>query len=163
MPAPLLELLQRAQESGDFTSFIEAIPYWRFMGLSARLENGNLQGVLSYSDKLIGNPVLPALHGGTISALLETTAVLELFNQAETVVIPKTINLTVAYLRSGRPVDTYASARITKQGRRVVAVQVEAWQDDRERPIASASANFLITPVPSTSAQQGEISAPKPR
>ncbi len=163
MSTPLLELVEQAQTSGDFSSFIEAVPYWRFMGLSARLKDGELQGVLSYSDKLIGNPVLPALHGGTIGALLETTAVLELFNQAETVVIPKTINLTVAYLRSGRPVDTYAAARITKQGRRVIAVQVEAWQDDRQRPIASASANFLITPAQSASEQQGEISAPKPR
>lgn len=163
MSAPLLELLQQAQKSGDFSSFIEAIPYWRFMGLSARLENGELHGVLSYSDKLIGNPALPALHGGTIGALLETTAVLELFNQAETIVIPKTINLTVAYLRSGKPVDTFAKARITKQGRRVVAVLVEAWQDDRDRPIASASANFLITPAQPTSAPQGEISAHEPR
>ena len=91
MSTPLLELVEQAQKTGDFSSFIEAVPYWRFMGLSARLKDGELQGVLTYSDKLIGNPALPALHGGTIGALLETTAVLELFNQAETVVIPKTI------------------------------------------------------------------------
>jgi uncharacterized protein (TIGR00369 family) len=147
MAVPLLDLVQQARQSGDFSAFIAAIPYWRFMGLSARVEDGLLTGVLHYSDPLIGNPILPALHGGTIGALLETTAVLELFHQAETVVIPKTINLTVAYLRSGKPVDTFAKARITKQGRRIVSVQIEAWQDDRARPIASASANFLVTPA----------------
>lgn len=146
-PTPLLDVVQRARQNGDFSEFIAAIPYWRFMGLSARVEDGQLTGVLHYSDPLIGNPVLPALHGGTIGALLETTAVLELFYRAETVVIPKTINLTVAYLRSGKPVDTLAKARITKQGRRIVSVQIEAWQDDRARPIASASANFLVTPA----------------
>ncbi len=146
-PTPLLDVVQQARQDGDFSKFIAAIPYWRFMGLSARVEDGQLTGVLHYSDPLIGNPVLPALHGGTIGALLETTAVLELFYRAETVVIPKTINLTVAYLRSGKPVDTLAKARITKQGRRIVSVQIEAWQDDRARPIASASANFLVTPA----------------
>ena len=147
MTVELLTLVQAARQSGDFSPLIQAIPYWRFMGLSARVEDGELLGVLRYSDALIGNPTLPALHGGTIGALLETTAVLELFFQAETVVIPKTINVTVAYLRSGKPVDTFAKARITKQGRRIVAVQTEAWQDDRARPIASASANFLVTPA----------------
>lgn len=146
-PVPLLEVVQQARQNGDFSEFIAAIPYWRFMGLSARVDDEQLTGVLHYSDPLIGNPVLPALHGGTIGALLETTAVLELFYRAETVVIPKTINLTVAYLRSGKPVDTFAKARITKQGRRIVSVQIEAWQDDRARPIASASANFLVTPA----------------
>lgn len=147
MSQELIELVQRARESGEFAELMDAIPYWRFMGLSARLEQGRLFGVLTFSDRLIGNPVLPALHGGTIGALLETTAVLELFYQAQTVVVPKTINLTVAYLRSGKPVDTFASARITKQGRRIASVQVEAWQEDRARPIASASANFLVTPA----------------
>ena len=60
--------------------------------------------------------------------------------------VPKIITITVDYLRSGRPVDTLARAVLTKQGRRVVNVAVEAWQDDRSRPIASANAHFLVSP-----------------
>ena len=52
--------------------------------------------------------------------------------------------LTVEYLRSGRPVDTFARGVPTRQGRRVANVRVEAWQDDRSRPIAVASAHFLV-------------------
>jgi acyl-coenzyme A thioesterase PaaI-like protein len=60
------------------------------------------------------------------------------------VVLPKTINITIDYLRSGRTVDTFARGVITRHGRRVANVRVEAWQDDPERPIAIAYAHFLI-------------------
>jgi acyl-coenzyme A thioesterase PaaI-like protein len=52
----------------------------------------------------------------------------------------------VDYLRTGRAVDTYAKGTITKHGRRVANVRVDAWQDDRDRPIASAHAHFLLSP-----------------
>jgi uncharacterized protein (TIGR00369 family) len=107
---------------------------------------GELLGRLRYSQKLVGNPMLPALHGGAIGALMESTAIFELLLSAQTTVLPKTINITVEYLRSGRPVDTYAHAIVTKQGRRVANVRVHAWQAERERPIAFAHAHFLILP-----------------
>ena len=143
----LVGLINQAKANGDYRGLIAAIPYARWLGIGADVIDGELVGKLTFADQLIGNPVIPALHGGTIGALLESTAIFRLFWEAETVVIPKTINLTVAYLRSGRAVDTYAQATITKHGRRVVSVRVEAWQEDRARPIASATVNLLITPL----------------
>ncbi len=142
----LVELVRRATASGDFRELIEVIPSARWLGISAEVKDGELLGKLAFSDMLIGNPVIPALHGGTIGALLESTAIFRLFWEAETVVIPKTVNFTVAYLRSGRPVDTWAQAFMTKHGRRVASVRVEAWQEDRARPIASGTVNLLIVP-----------------
>ena len=91
--------------------------------------------------------MLPALHGGTLGALLESTAIFHLLWEAETLFLPKTITLTIDYLRSGRPVDTFARGVITKQGRRVVNVRAEAWQDDPARPIAIGNGHFLIVPA----------------
>ena len=142
----LVELVKRAKASGDYQILIDAIPYARWLGISAEVKDGELLGKLRFSDPLIGNPGIPALHGGTIGALLESTAIFRLFWEAEAVVIPKTINLTVAYLRSGRPLDTWAQAYMTKHGRRVASVRVEAWQEDRARPIASGTVNLLIVP-----------------
>ena len=65
---------------------------------------------MRYADHLIGNPALPALHGGTLGALLESAAIFELLWRAETIVLPKTITLTVDYLRSGAP-GRHARAR----------------------------------------------------
>ena len=58
--------------------------------------------------------------------------------------LPKTIDFTVDYLRSGLPRDAYARARVTRSGRRYASVQAEAWQDNRDRPFAQAAAHFLM-------------------
>jgi acyl-coenzyme A thioesterase PaaI-like protein len=63
---------------------------------------------------------------------------------AESEHLPKPVTLTVAYLRSAGPRDTYARATITKQGRRVVSVRVDAWQEDPEKPVATAQGQFLV-------------------
>jgi acyl-coenzyme A thioesterase PaaI-like protein len=143
----LPDVVSRARQSGDFRFLTEAVPYTRFLGISADASTGELIGKLEFSEMLIGNPTVPALHGGTIAALLESTAIFGLLLEAETMSIPKIINITVAYLRSGRPVNTFARSVITKHGRRVAAVHAEAWQDDRSQPIATALAHFLIEPV----------------
>src|SRR5207253_2589126 len=99
---------------------------------------------LTYGDHLVGNPTIPALHGGTLGALLEMTAVCKLLYESQAAVYPRIVTITVQYLRSARPVDTFARSIITKQGRRVVNVRSEAWQDDPARPIATADAHFLV-------------------
>ncbi len=144
---PLVELMREARQSGDVSALVEMIPYLQFLGVSALTASGELVGKMAYSDPLIGNANLPALHGGAIGALLESTAVLQTLWESETIALPKIVTITIDFLRSGRPVDTFAAGHITKEGRRVVNVGVEAWQEDRKRPIARANAIFLIQPV----------------
>ena len=140
----LKELIQRAKETGDPNVLIEVIPYARFLGLSARVFGDEVITEMRFFEKLIGHPLLPALHGGTVGALLETAAIFKLLWDRETNTVPKTINITVSYLRSPRPVSTFAQPIITRQGRRVANVRVEAWQQERQRPVAVANAHFLL-------------------
>ena len=58
--------------------------------------------------------------------------------------LPKTIDFTVDYLRSGLPRDAYARARVNRQGRRYASVHVEAWKDNRQRLFAQATGHFLM-------------------
>ncbi len=143
-PIDLIALITAARRSGEISQLVEAVPYASFLGIRVVRIDGELLGHLRFGDHLIGNPLLPALHGGVIGALLESTAIFQLMWETEAIVLPKTITLTVDYLRSGRPVDTFARGILTRQGRRVANVRVEAWQEDRSRPIAVASAHFLI-------------------
>ena len=143
---PLSEVLRIARESSDASPLIETIPYFRFLGISADVSSGELVGKLAFTEMLIGNATRGALHGGTIGALLESTAILQTLWESETIALPKIVTITIDFLRSGRPADTFARGTITKKGRRVVNVGVEAWQEDRKRPIARANAIFLITP-----------------
>ncbi len=131
----------------DINALMQAIPYARFLGITVDQRGNEITTVMHFSEKLIGNPVLPALHGGTIGAFLETTAIAQLAFEIAGNSLPKPIGLTIDYLRSGRPVDTYGRAVITKQGRRVATVHAEAWQDDRSRPIAAAHGHFLLKPA----------------
>lgn len=144
-PTPFLaDLVRQVRRSRDYPKLTDAIPYTRYMGIGVENLAGEMLCRMAYSPKLIGNSLLPALHGGTLGALLESAAVFELLLQTDTERVPKVISLTVDFLRSGKPQDTFAKALITRQGRRVANVRVEAWQDDRTRPIASAHALFLL-------------------
>lgn len=142
-----MTLVARARESGDFQPMLDAVPYMAFMGIRLERAAGELLTVMRFSDHLIGNPTLPALHGGTLGALLESAGVFELMWRVDLVTVPKIINITVDYLRSGRPEDTYAKAQLSRQGRRVATLTVSAWQDDRDRPIATANLHCLISPA----------------
>ncbi len=123
---------------------LDRLPYARFLGLTSEQEGDVLTVTMPFADRLIGNPMLPALHGGATAALLELTAVAQVALSYPRLRLPRPINVTVAYLRTGRPVDVQARARISKAGRRVAHVLAEAWQEDESQPIASLTAHFLV-------------------
>jgi acyl-coenzyme A thioesterase PaaI-like protein len=143
---------------------VERVPYIRHLGVGFDRRGDELTAQLHYHEKLIGNPLLPALHGGAIGAFLEITAIMELAwamvweqmeggGEAAAAIeagrfppFPKTIDFTVDYLRSGLPRDAYARARVNRMGRRYASVHVEAWQDNRARLFAQATGHFLMAP-----------------
>ena len=119
-------------------------PFARCLGIRIG-EDGTL--VMPFSPKIIGNPILPAIHGGMTGAFLETTAIVGVTRELG-VSPPKPIGLTINYLRSGHALDSYANVSIVKQGRRVVAFEAQAWQDDPAKPIASAFGHFMLRQTP---------------
>ena len=152
-PEPVQVIKQRRDAA--LQSLIEGVPYIQYMGFRFDRRGDELTGIMPYQDSLIGNPMLPALHGGATAAFLETTAIIELswgmmwerMEAGEDVTglrLPKTIDFTVDYLRSGLPRDAYARARINRSGRRYASVHVEAWQDNRSRLFAQATGHFLM-------------------
>jgi len=140
-------LISRARETKRWGALLDAVPYLHFLGVRLEERDEGLVGRMVFSEHLIGNPTIPALHGGTLGALLEAAAQFELLYRAESVVLPKTITLTVDYLRSGKPQDTFVRARIVKQGRRVATVQAVAWQEDEAKPVAMATVHLLVVPA----------------
>lgn len=126
------------------TDILNRMPYARFLGLQTLVSGDEITVIMPFADKLIGNPMLPALHGGSTAALLEMTAMAQVAIIFPSPRLPRPINVTVAYLRTGRPIDVFARARISRAGRRVAHVQAEAWQEERAQPIASLTAHFLL-------------------
>lgn len=157
-PEPVQVVKQRRDAA--LARMAGAVPYGRYLGVTFDRRGDELTAVLPFSEKLIGNPFLPALHGGAIGAFLEITAIMELawsqvwermeggpeaarIDAGDFPPLPKTIDFTVDYLRSGLPRDAYARGRVNRSGRRYASVHVEAWQDNRARPFAQATGHFL--------------------
>ena len=84
------------------------------------------------------------MHGGVIAALLQNTAQFHVLWEGNMHKIPEIIDISINFLRLGKGEDTYARASIIKNGKRVLNVEVKAWNDDENSPIANASINFLV-------------------
>lgn len=124
---------------------LDAIPYARFLGVDLeRHDEGGFVLALPFRDDIIGNPALPAIHGGVLGAFLELTALLRLIDEGGHTKVPKPINFSVDYLRSAGPRDCRASATIFKLGRRIAIVHVTAWQEDETKPVAAGYGKFLV-------------------
>ncbi len=159
-PEPVQVIKER--RDGALAALTGSIPYASFLGIHFERRGDELTAIMPFSEKLIGNPALPALHGGATAAFLEVAAIIELgwaylWDEIETGRIeastlnvetlpplPKTIDFTVDYLRAGLPRDAYARAQIIRSGRRYATVRVEAWQDNRARPFSQATGHFLM-------------------
>ena len=163
-PEPVALIKKRRNEA--LSKLIDSIPYISFLGVDFDRRGDEITAILPYKDELIGNPSLPALHGGSIAAFLEISAIIGLSwaqiwhqiedsgfgagysNDAGNFTLPKTIDFSVDYLRSGLPRDSYARAKVNRAGRRYASVHVEAWQDNRDKLFAQGTGHFLM-PQPS--------------
>lgn len=159
-PEPVQVVKQRRDAA--LGALVAAIPYAAFLGIRFDRRGDELTATLPFDEILIGNPMIPALHGGATAAFLEVAAIVELgwstlwtgietgaidagaLTQETLPRLPKTIDFTVDYLRSGLPRDAYARARVNRSGRRYASVHVEAWQDNRSRLFAQATGHFLM-------------------
>jgi uncharacterized protein (TIGR00369 family) len=141
----LAAFLRGALEEGDPSPLAQAVPMARFLGIEIAAADSALLATMPWADHLMGNPGVPAIHGGAIGTLLESTAALEVLWTRQVPIIPRTITITIDYLRPALPRPTHAMARVNRMGRRVASVWVEAWQDDRARPVATAKCSLLLT------------------
>jgi len=167
MSRPRLEPVQVVRQRRDeaLDALVRGVPYIGFLGIRFDRRGDELTALLPFDDKLIGNPILPALHGGVTAAFLEVTAIVVLswniawekmenghrgvdeWDGKHLPRMPKTIDFSTDYLRSGLSRDAYARARVNRSGRRYASVHVEAWQDNRDRLFAQGTGHFLM-PTP---------------
>lgn len=159
-PEPVAVIKERRE--AVLKALVSGVPYIGFLGIQFDRRGDELTAILPFRNDLIGNPMLPALHGGATAAFLEVTAIIvlswsllwgdmenraaegPLIDPANLPRLPKTIDFTIDYLRTGLPRDAYARAKVNRSGRRYASVQVEAWQDNFARPFAHGSGHFLL-------------------
>jgi uncharacterized protein (TIGR00369 family) len=126
---------------------ISGSPFGRYLAIETQIDERGVLAILPARDNLIGNTMLPALHGGTIAAFLEITCLLQLAHETGTTAPARTIDFSVEYLRPGRPEISYARAKIRRIGRRVATVHAEAWQRDENTPVCLVQCHFRLPGV----------------
>ncbi|MES0873328.1 PaaI family thioesterase [Sinimarinibacterium thermocellulolyticum] len=120
------------------------IPYARHLGLEVRRHDSGRELHLPYREPLIGNILLPALHGGVLGALVEITARVAAQSADADGRRPQLLNCDIDYLRSARAQSTFARAEMIRLGRRSGLVRVICRQDDPRRPIAVGRVQLLF-------------------
>ena len=119
-------------------------PYAKALNMEATATDGAPIIAMPFADKVQGRPSF--LHGGAISGLLEVAAVAAihqaLADQGD--VAFKQVNVTIDFMRGGTPQISYAQGTVTRLGRTMANVEARAWQDDPDKPMATASMHYLL-------------------
>jgi acyl-coenzyme A thioesterase PaaI-like protein len=140
----LADVIHQEPNAENIRVWIKKVPYATFLGIKADLRDDKLLFILPENKKMIGNPSLPAIHGGVVGAFMEQAAAFHLISKMDKPVLPKIIDFSLDYLRPARLRDTYAQCLLTRQGRYIANISITAWQEKIEQPNAIARAHFLL-------------------
>lgn len=136
--------IARAQQQRDYTALIDAIPYAKYLGIKMQQQDDALQFLLKFKPQLIGNPMLPAIHGGVVAGFLEHSAILHTIIAQQSATMPKLFNFSIDYLRPAAASCLHAKCELVRQGRRVWFMRIKAWQEDSAKPVALARAYLIL-------------------
>ena len=140
----LAQLRENHAAYAAWRSLLARIPYARHLGLEVRPGQSGIEVHLPFREALVGNSMLPALHGGVIGGLIEITARVAAQSQDRGGRRPRILNCDIDYLRSARAQPTFASAEIIRHGRRSALVQVTCRQEDSSAWIACGRVQLLF-------------------
>ena len=128
----------------DLDAILAGSPFCRFLNIGATLDDRGVLATLPVRDQLVGNVMLPALHGGAVASFLEIACLLQLAHETGSAAPARAIDISVEYLRPARREDTFARARIRRLGRRVAVVHAEAWQGDETKPVCLLQSHLRL-------------------
>lgn len=112
----------------------EHVPFNKHLGLKAlKVTPEEVRLCLPFRSEFVGDPIRGALHGGTISALIDTAGGAVAFLNVSGNERVSTVDLVVDYLRPGPLADIVAEARIVRRGNRVIISNVDVVPREGER------------------------------
>jgi len=133
-PATWEELVGEDTSSAALRRFMaEQIPFNAHLGLEVRdLSEGSAVLALPFRPEFVGDPIRPALHGGTISMLADTAGGAAVLAGLGMRALVSTIDLRIDYLRPGALLELVAEGRLVRLGARVGVARIQVWQETHE-------------------------------
>jgi uncharacterized protein (TIGR00369 family) len=126
--------------------FIEAIPHSQALGMRlTELQDGMAEITMPYAPHLVGDPKTGVLHGGAVSALMDTCCGAAVMSHPAAPAGTATIDLRIDYMRAATPGQAITTRATCYHVTRSVAfVRATACDDDSEHPVATATGAFTI-------------------
>ncbi|WP_299349885.1 PaaI family thioesterase [uncultured Shimia sp.] len=126
--------------------FISAIPHCKALGMKLTgIGDGFAEMELPYDLRIVGDPETGVLHGGAVSALMDTCCGAAAMSHPASPATTATIDLRIDYMRAATPGQTIRTrAECYHITRSVAFVRATALDDDPDRPVATAAGAFTV-------------------
>ena len=124
--------------------FIQAIPHASALGMElTQIGDGNAEICMPYNEQLVGDPKTGVIHGGAVSALMDTCCGAAVMCHPDAPGGTATIDLRIDYLRPGIGEVFYASAEIIRSGNKVTVARMELHNQEGTH-IAFGTGTYLV-------------------